>query len=92
VIAKQSRRHSLLSAAAGSVLTALPITARAQTKKPPVVIGWLSTYAEDPTARDLPNFKEALAALGRKEGTDFVIETRWAGGGAQTRMRALAAE
>jgi len=72
---RRARRRALLLAAAGSLAGAFSSLVRGQTRKP-IVIGWLSTHAHDPTGRDLPNFKEALAAFGRRDGVDVQIEAR----------------
>ena len=70
----------------------LAAESRAQRKNSPALIGWLSTFAFDSTSRDLPDFKEALALLGRRDGIEVIIETRWAGSGEQDRLRPLAAQ
>ena len=69
-------RRSLLSVVPATLLA--PWTVFAQTKKQPVLIGWLSSG--NPAQRSFAAFKEGLAALGWKEGAQVVIEGRWAGG------------
>lgn len=54
----------------------------AQTKKPPIVIGWLEGGSRTTSYHRLVAFKEGMAALGWKEGAQYVIEERWAGGDA----------
>ena len=56
----------------------------AQTKKPPIVIAWLGAGRADTGARSLTAFKEGIAALGWKEGEQFVIDGRWAEGRIET--------
>jgi putative ABC transport system substrate-binding protein len=73
------RRRRLLM-----VSTALPVLAwtgavRAQAK-PPVLIAWLNTESRELGGPYLSAFKEGLAALGWKEGAQYVIEERWANG------------
>jgi putative tryptophan/tyrosine transport system substrate-binding protein len=81
----------ILAAASWPALAWTPPTF-GQAKKPPVVIGWLSPGTPDgAAARNLAAFKEGLAVLGWTEGTQFVIESRWAEGDFG-RMRALAEE
>ena len=63
----------------------------AQPKQAPVLIGFLHFGSRDSNAHLLAAFKEALAALGWKEGTQVVIEDRWANGQLD-RMRSLAEE
>ena len=48
----------------------------AQAKKAPVVIGWLNFGSRESFSYHLAAFKEGLAALGLKEGQQFVIEER----------------
>ena len=69
-------RRSLVIAlgAAGSFARAL----FAQVKKQPALIGWLNSGSRESNAWQLAAFKEGLAALGYKEGHQFVIEERWA--------------
>jgi putative ABC transport system substrate-binding protein len=71
-----SRRHLLVALGAMSFA---PLMVFAQAKKQPVLIGWLSLGSRG-AGRSLDAFKEGLAALGWKEGTQFVIEGRWADG------------
>src|SRR5262249_51829359 len=54
----------------------VPRTLWAQAK--PVVIGWLNAHSRDSQASFLAAFKEGLAALGWKEGSQIVLEERWA--------------
>ncbi len=51
--------------------------ARAQA---PAVVGWLNFGSRELDAQLLAAFKEGLAALGWKEGSQVVIEERWANG------------
>ena len=52
----------------------------AQVKQAPVLIGWLRLGSRESEAYLFAAFKEGLAALGWKEGSQFRIEERWAGG------------
>ena len=63
---------------------------RAQAK-PPILIGWFHADSRESSARYLSAFKEGLAALGWKEGSQIVIEERW-GDGRPARLRPLAEE
>jgi putative ABC transport system substrate-binding protein len=76
----RSTRRSLLVAAAAWPLIAIVETVRAQSKQAPFVIGWLNFGSRELDVQLLAAFKEGLAALGWKEGSQIVIEERWAGG------------
>ncbi len=52
----------------------------AQSKKPPVLIGWMEGGSRATNGHFLMAFKEGLAALGWKEGVQYTIEERWANG------------
>ena len=54
--------------------------ARAQPKPSPAVIGWLHMSSRELAGGELAAFKKSLAALGWKEGPQFVVEERWAEG------------
>jgi putative ABC transport system substrate-binding protein len=49
-------------------------------KKPPVLIGWLESGASPAADEFFNSFKQGMAAAGWKEGDQFTIEARWAGG------------
>jgi putative ABC transport system substrate-binding protein len=69
----RTRRNLLI------VLGAAPFAPRsvfAQAKKPPVLIGWRS-FGSGRGGVTIAAFRERLAALGWKEGSQFVIEARW---------------
>ena len=83
-------RRTFLLAAAGFTLGASPFAARAQSNYAPAVIGWLNMGSGD-NLRNLQLFKEALATMGRKEGADFIVEARFAGGSLY-RLEQLATE
>jgi len=59
--------------------------------KPPILIGWLHSGSREVNGRLFAAFKEGLAALGWKEGSQIVIEERWADGRSD-RLPALAGE
>jgi len=86
---RSTRRAFLLAAAtwpalvwAGAVFAQL---------KQPILIGWLNIVSRESLGNRLIAFKEGLAALGWKEGSQFVIEERWADGRVD-RLRTLAEE
>jgi putative ABC transport system substrate-binding protein len=68
-----------------------PRAVLAQSKQAPVVIGWLSVGSRESNAQLFVAFKEGLAALGWKEGSNVVFEERWADGRTD-RLPALAGE
>ena len=63
---------------------------RAQANSP-VIIGWLDIYGRDVGQPSLGAFKEGMAALGWKIGTQYVLEERYADGRVE-RLPALAQE
>ena len=75
---RSTRRAFLLAAAAWPAL-AWTGAVLAQSKQP-ILIGWLNTDSRELSGHDLSAFKEGLAALGWKEGAQYVIEERWANG------------
>jgi putative ABC transport system substrate-binding protein len=84
-----SRRKSLIALAA---TVSLPRLVLAQAKKPPVVIGWLSTGPRPEAGRGgLAEFKKELATLGWQEGVNYVVEELYAAGQLK-RLPALAEE
>ena len=85
-----NRRRKLAMALAASAFAA-PFTTFAQSRPAPVVIAWLSLNSREAGSGTLAAFKEGLAALGWKEGSQFVIEERWANGQYE-RLAPLAAE
>ena len=80
---KRSRcamRRAVIFAIASWSALAWTNTVFGQSKKPPVVIGWLGANSAELGRRNVAVFKEGLTALGWKEGSQFVIEGRWADG------------
>lgn len=73
----QPKRRAVLVAAAGCTLGVLPIAARAQAKKAPVVIGWIEAGSPETSGREFALFKEGLANLGLRDGAQIQIEPRW---------------
>jgi putative ABC transport system substrate-binding protein len=71
-------RRKLFIALGAALFT--PRLVFAQAKKPPVVIGWLHTDSRELSGQYLSVFKEELATLGWKEGSQVVIEEHWADG------------
>jgi putative ABC transport system substrate-binding protein len=84
------RRQFVLAGASWPAL-AWAGTAFAQAKKAPVLIGWLNTDLRELSGQYFTAFKEGLAALGWKEGSQVVIEERWANGRVD-RLQPLAEE
>ena len=87
---RSTRRRFLVVAAAWPVL-AWTGAALGQSKKTPVLIGWLHAGSRTVSGRGLTAFKEGMAALGWKEGSNYVLEERWADGQVN-RLSALAEE
>jgi putative ABC transport system substrate-binding protein len=85
------QRRSLLVAVGASPALAWAGPLLAQSKKPPVVIGWLSPGAAKTGAYNLAAFREGMTVLGWREGTQFVLEERWAEG-RMDRIQTLAEE
>jgi len=83
-------RRGLLSAGVAWPALAWARLAYAQAK-PLVLIGWLNSGSYDSQGHLLAAFKEGLAALGWKEGTNVIFEKRWADGRID-RLSALAGE
>ncbi|MGH8703197.1 MAG: ABC transporter substrate-binding protein [Burkholderiales bacterium] len=71
---RSTRRAFLLAAAAWPAIGWIGM-ARAQSKQP-ILIGWLSLGSRESRAHWLAAFKEGLAALGWREGSQVVIEER----------------
>jgi putative ABC transport system substrate-binding protein len=82
-----STRRNLLIVLGAAAMT--PRVVFAQAKKAPVLIGWF--HAGSRQLENLAAFKEGLAALGWKEGSQVVYEERWADGGRE-RLQPLAEE
>jgi putative ABC transport system substrate-binding protein len=59
--------------------------------KQPILIGWLHAGSRESNRRSVAAFKEGLAALGWEEGSQVVIDDRWADG-RRDRLPALARE
>ena len=87
---RSTRRELLLAAAAWPAL-AWANAVFGQAQKPPILIGWLGLYSREAAARRFAAFKEELAVLGWQEGSQFVIEERWADGRIE-RLQPLAEE
>ena len=85
-----NNRRKLVIALGASALAA-PLASFGQSKQTPAVIGWLNVTSREAGIHWLAAFKEGMAALGLKEGSQFVIEERWADGW-YSRLPALAAE
>ena len=86
-----ARRNVVIAAAMWPALT-LAGAVFAQSKKSPVVIGWLSTgQRPEAGAGNLAEFKKELATLGWREGANYVVEELYAAG-QLNRLPALAEE
>jgi putative ABC transport system substrate-binding protein len=77
--------------AAAAAALAFAGRAFGQSGKPPVVIGWLHPGSRAVSGRALAAFKEGMTALGWKEGSNYVLEERWAEG-RMDQLQALAEE
>ena len=73
-----NKRRSVLIALGATALA--PRAVLAQSKQAPVLIGWLHADSRESGGHLLAAFKEGLAALGWKEGSQLVIEERWVDG------------
>ena len=85
------KRRDILCAASAWLTLAPAALVFAQEKKAPVLIGWLNISNPRFLSRHLRAFKEGLAALGWKEGSDYRLEERWAESRVE-RLDLLAAE
>jgi len=72
-----NKRRKLVILLGGCALVA-PRMMFAQPKQAPVIIGWLNADSRESSAHYLNAFKEGLSAFGWKEGSQLVIEERWA--------------
>jgi len=72
-----NNRRKLFIVLGGCALVA-PRMMFAQPKQAPVIIGWLNADSRESSAHYLNAFKEGLSAFGWKEGSQLVIEERWA--------------
>ena len=86
---RSTRRAFLLAAAVWHAL-GWADSMYAQSKQP-LVIGWLHAGSRESNRRSFATFKEGLAALGWEEGSQIVIEERWADGRSD-RLPALAGD
>ncbi len=91
-----NHRRKLLAAAAALALARAGAALAQPAAQPkgggtPVVIGWLVVQSRESTGHFLAAFRAGMAALGWKEGVQFVIEERWANG-QYDRLPLLAAE
>jgi putative ABC transport system substrate-binding protein len=84
-----NNRRSVLIALGATALA--PRAVFAQAKQMPVLIGLLTAKSRESSGQLHGAFRDGLAALGIKEGSQFVIEERWADGW-MDRLPALAAE
>jgi putative ABC transport system substrate-binding protein len=86
------RRRELIKVIAGAV-AARPLAALAQQAGPASLIGVLMEHAEDSPAAQawLAAFRDELAKLGWKDGSNLRVELRWSGGNAE-KLRAFARE
>jgi putative ABC transport system substrate-binding protein len=91
VCSGHSTRRAFLLAAGAWLTLAKAGAVLAQPKQAPIVIGWLNVASRESGGHWLAAFKDGLAAFGWKEGSQFVIEERWAAG-QYDRLRPLAEE
>ena len=87
------RRREFVTLLGSATVAAWPLAARAQQPERMRLIGVLMAYAESDAAAQagVRAFREGLAKLGWKEGSNFKIEIRWAAGNAD-RFKAFAHE
>ena len=85
------RRRNFILATAAWPLAARAGAALGQLKKAPVLIGLLDGGSREAYGHLFAAFKEGLAALGWKEGSQVVYEERWANGRTE-RLQPLAQE
>ena len=83
-----NRRNALIVLGAAALA---PRAVFAQAKQAPFLIGWLNMDSRESSGHYLSAFKDGLAALGWKEGSQLVIEERWADG-RYARLQPLAEE
>jgi putative ABC transport system substrate-binding protein len=83
-----NNRRSLLIVLGATALAPRAVFAQSND---PILIGWLHGDSRESSARYLGAFKEGLAALGWKEGSQIVIEEHWADG-RYARLQSLAEE
>jgi ABC-type uncharacterized transport system substrate-binding protein len=81
-----NNRRDLLIALGAAALSPSAVLGQA---RQPVLIGWLNTESREAGGPFLAAFKEGIVALGWKEGSQFVMEERWADG-RRDRAQALA--
>jgi putative ABC transport system substrate-binding protein len=74
------RRASLTLLAAAPLAVPVAIAQGQAAVRKPRLVGFLGLYSAQIYARFLNAFREGLRALGHREGTDLVIEYRWAEG------------
>jgi len=89
--ARLSTRRLLILAAAAWPALAWAGAAVGQSKRPAAVIGWLTSTSLAENGPALAAIKEELATLGWDEGTNYIVDERWADG-QRDRLPALAAE
>ena len=87
----RTRRDFLVAAAAAWPALAWAGAALGQSRKPPILTGWLSPESRTDAVRNFAAFKEGMAALGWKEGANYALEERWADG-RRDRLPSLAEE
>jgi putative ABC transport system substrate-binding protein len=90
-VSRRSTRRAFLLAAAAWPALVWANALFAQSKPAQVVIGFLANGSREVNGPYLAAFKEGLAALGWKEGSQVVIEDRWASG-QNERFPSLAAD
>lgn len=86
----RSTRRSFICGAVAWPALAWANAVLAQSKRP-VLIGWLNMGSVETSGQALAALEEGLAALGWKEGQQYVIEARWANGKIE-RLQGLAEE
>ena len=72
-----TRRGLLIALGSGALHWANAVFGQS---KPPILIGWLDSRSKSSGGQNLEAFKDGMAALGWKEGSNYVLEVRWADG------------
>jgi putative ABC transport system substrate-binding protein len=73
------RRREFIALAGGAAVWPIAVRAQQQGQRP-ALIGWLSFQSHEAGGHLLVALKEGLATLGWREGTQFILEERWADG------------
>jgi len=70
-----SKRRRLLVALAAAAVASQAVFAQSKTRP---VVGWLHPGSRAASGRGLAGFKERMAELGWRDGSNYILEVRWA--------------